>query len=228
MRISNAFLIVVTFGSLGVVTPAQPRTGGTPVQGAPSAQPAVSGLLQPALDQVRQTVSATKVDKWKRGTVRDGARDLISAILRDLHTTLPPLLETADASPGTSSKMLPISRNIAALYDVLLRVVEAARISASPEELTQLEQALTSLGNARAALDDRLRASIVVLEKQEVDLRGMLQASDAAKCPTTPPSATPVRPESAPGRKAKRIPKPPAIPSQPGSSPANSTPKAKN
>jgi hypothetical protein len=184
--------------------------------------------VQPALDQVRQTVSAMWVDKWKRGTVRDEARDNISAILRDLNTSLPPLLDTADASPGIPSKMLPVSRNIAALYDVLLRVVDAARISASPEELTSLEQALTSLGNARAALDDRLRVSVTALEKQEVDLRSRLQASEAAKCPTIPPAATPVRPKPAPARKAKSIPKPPATPTQPSSSPANSTPKTQN
>ena len=228
MSISNAFLIVVTFGSICVVTPAQTPTGGMPVQGASSAQPAPSGLLQPALDQVRQTVSALKVDKWKRGTVRDEARDHIGAILRDLQTTLPPLLDTADASPGTSSKMLPVSRNIAALYDVLLRVVEAARISASGEELAQLEQALKSLGNARAALDDRLRASVLALEKQEVDLRSALRASEAVKCPAAPTSATPVRPGSAPVRKAKRIPKPPAMPPQPSTSPASSPPKTQN
>jgi hypothetical protein len=185
-------------------------------------------LLQPALDQVQQKVSALKVDKWKRGTVRDDARDNISAILRDLHTTLPPLLDTADATPGTISRMLPVSRNIAALYDVLLRVVEAARITASSEESTQLEQALKRLGAARAALDDRLQASVVALEKQEVDLRSTLQASEAAKCPTTPTSATPGRPKSAPNRKAKRIPQPPAMPPQPSPSPANSTPKTQN
>jgi hypothetical protein len=165
------------------------------------------------------------MDKWKRGTVRDEARDQISAILRDLQTTLPPLLDTADASPGTSSKMLPVSRNIAALYDVLLRVVEAARISASAEELTQLEQALISLGNARAALDDQLQASVIALEKQEVDLRSTLQASGSAKCSTTPPSTAPVRPRSAPVRKEKKLLKPPAMPPQPSTSPANSTPK---
>src|ERR1700677_2246086 len=130
MRISIAFFIVVIFCSLSVVTTAQSAADRTPIQGAPSAPPAPSGLLRPALDQVQQTVSALKVEKWKRGNVRDQAGDHISAILRDLHATLPPLLDTADASPGTISKMLPVSRNIAALYDVLLSVVEAARISA--------------------------------------------------------------------------------------------------
>jgi hypothetical protein len=228
MRILNAFFIVVTLWFLCVVTSAQLPTGGTPVQGAPSAQPTPSGLLQPALGQVRQTASGLNVDKWKRGTVRDEARDHVSAILRDLQTTLPPLLDTADASPETSSRMLPVSRNLVALYDVLLRVVEAARIAAPAEDLTQLQQALKSLGNARAALDDRLQASVVALEEQEIDLRNRLQASEAAKCPTTPPSVAPVCPGSAPVRKAKRKPKPTAMPPQPSAPPANPTPKTQN
>ena len=226
--ISSAFFLAVISCSLCLVTAAQSSTNGTPVQAAPSAPSAPSGLLRPALDQVQQTVGALTVEKWKKGNVRDEARDHIGAILRDLHTTLPPLLETADASPGTISKIMPVSRNIAALYDVLLSVVEAARISGSAAELTPLEQALTSLGNARAALDDRLQASAAALEKQEIDLRTTLQAREAVKCAVTPPPATPVCPAPAPVRKAKRTPKPPATPPQPSTSPANSTPKTQN
>ena len=226
--ISSAFFLAVISCSLCLVTAAQSSTNGTPVQAAPSAPSAPSGLLRPALDQVQQTVGALTVEKWKKGNVRDEARDHIGAILRDLHTTLPPLLDTADASPGTISKIMPVSRNIAALYDVLLSVVEAARISGSAAELTPLEQALTSLGNARAALDDRLQASAAALEKQEIDLRTTLQAREAVKCAVTPPPATPVCPAPAPVRKAKRTPKPPATPPQPSTSPANSTPKTQN
>ena len=226
--ISSAFFLAVIFCSLCLVTAAQSPTEGTPVQGAPSAPPAAAGLLRPALDQVQQTVGSLNVEKWKKGSVRDEAGDHIRAILRDMHTTLPPLLDTAADSPGTISKMLPVSRNIAALYDVLLSVVEAARISGSGEDSTRLQQALTSLGNARAALDDRLQASAADLEKQEIDLRTTLQAREAVKCVATPPPATPACPAPAPVRKAKRIPKPPATPPQPSTPPANSTPKTQN
>jgi hypothetical protein len=183
-------------------------------------------LLRPALDQVQQAVSALNVEKWKKGSVRDEAGDHISAILRDLHTTLPPLLDTADASPGTISKVLPVSRNVAALYDVLLSVNEAARISGSAAELPALEQALASLGNARSALDDRLQAIAATLEKQEIVLRTTLQAREAVKCPVIPPPATPVCP--APARKAKRKPTPSTTPPQTSTPPASSTPKTQN
>ena len=226
--ISRAFFLALIVCSLCLVTAAQSPTAGTPVQGVPSAPPATTGFLRPTLDQVQQTVGASNVEKWKKGNVRDEARDHIGAILRDLHTTLPPLLDAADASPGTVSKMLPVSRNIAALYDVLLSVVEAARISGSAEELSPLEQALTSLGSARAGLDDRLQASAAALEKQQVDLRTTLQAREAVKCAVAPPPAAPVCPAPAQVRKAKRVPKPPATPPQPSTSPANSTPKTQN
>ena len=226
--LSNAIFLAVILCSLCLVTAAQSSTDGTPVQAAPSAPATSSGFLRPALDQVQQTVGAVNVEKWKKGSVRDEAGDHIRAILRDMHTTLPPLLDTAGASPETISKMLPVSRNIAALYDVLLSVVEAARISGSAEESTRLEQALTSLGSARAALDDRLQVSAAALEKQEIDLRTTLQAREAVKCAVTPPPATPACPAPAPARRAKRIPKPPATPPQPSTSPANSTPKTQN
>jgi hypothetical protein len=229
MRTSSAFFIVGIFCSLCAVATAQSATGATPVQAAPSvtAPPAPSGLLQPALDQVQQTVSALRLEKWKRGDVRDEAGDHIGAILRDLQTNLPPLLQTADASPATITKMLPVSRNVAALYDVLLSVVQAARVSGSAEDVNRLEQALMSLGKARVALDDGLQASAAALEKREIDLRSTLQAREAVKCPVAAPAAAPVCPAPAPVRKKK--PKPPATPAKPSpASPANSTPKTQN
>lgn len=130
--ISNVFFLAAIFCPLCLVAAAQSPTNATP---APPAPPAASAVLRPALDQVQQAVSALNVEKWKKGTVRDEAGDHISAILRDLHSTLPPLMDTADASPGTITKVLPVSRNVAALYDVLLSVNEAARISGTAAEL---------------------------------------------------------------------------------------------
>jgi hypothetical protein len=233
--ISKAFFLALMFCSLCLITAAQTPLNGTPVsappsapQATPSAPPPASGLLLPALDQVQQAVAALNVERWKKGSVRDEAGDHVSAILRDLHTTLPPLLNTADASPGTITKVLPLSRNLAALYDVLLSVNEAARISGSSAELNPLEQALTSLGTARTALDDRLQATAATLEKQEIDLRTTLQAREAVKCPVIPPPAKPVCPVPAPARKKKVAPKPPAATAQPSTPPVNSTPKPQN
>src|SRR5579871_688175 len=87
-----------------------------------------SAILQPSLDGVKQALGSVRVDKWKRGSVRDEAADDINSIQREIEEHLPPLMEQADAAQGALSKALPVSTHVDALYDVLLRVLEAARI----------------------------------------------------------------------------------------------------
>ena len=128
-------------------------------------------ILQPAVDSLQSSLNGVHTDKWKKGGIRDEANQNISQILRDVQVNLPPLVRDADAAPGSVSKMLPVSRNVGALYDVLLRVVEASRVVAPDDQVTQLQQALATLGNARLALIDREQASADALEKQMVDLR---------------------------------------------------------
>src|SRR5271157_3413473 len=186
MRISLAVLMVTIFWSSSAASPAQSHPSAAPTQDASPAPLAPSGLLQPALDTVQQTMGALRLEKWKRGDIRDGASANISAIQRDLQATLPPLLQAADAAPGTISKELPLYRNIDALYDVVLRVLEASRVVAPGEQVVQIQQALTSLGDARRALDNQLQGSAAALEKQVSDLRASLQAQSATRCPAMP------------------------------------------
>jgi hypothetical protein len=190
-------------------TPA-PAVSSPPAAVAPAAPPTPSGLLQPSLDTLWQTVTALKLERWKRGTVRDETSDNVAEILRDIHTNLPPLLSGADSAPETISKELPVSRNIDALYDVLLRVYEAARVSAPPEQIAQIQQALVSLKNARVALDDRMQGSAAAIEKQMSDLQTKVDAQAAVKCPVAPPPTTPACVAPAPAKKTvKKKPNPP-------------------
>jgi hypothetical protein len=125
------------------------------------------------------------------------------------------------------SKALPFSRNVDALYDVLLRVVEAARMAAPDEQANQLRQALSILGNARLALDDRMQEAAAAQETQLSDLRVTVQKQAAFKCPAPP--APPTCPAPAPAKKAKKNPKPPATKAPqnapPNPPPATGTPK---
>jgi hypothetical protein len=158
--------------------------------------------------------------------VRDEAGDHINAIQRDLQATLPPLLKVADEAPESISKVLPACRNIDALYDVLLSVVEAARVSAPGDQIDQLVEALTSLGKARLALSNRLQGVADALEKQVSDLRTTLQAQAAVRCPATPPPVAPTCAPPAAARKVKKKPKPPAATPQTSPAPAATTPKS--
>jgi len=234
MRISQTLVLAAMF-SAALVGTTQSASTAAPAQASPpaaaqasaaeqpSAPSAPSALLQPSLDAVQQSVNSLSLQKWKRGTVRDEAGDHINSILHDLQVTLPALLKQADAAPAMS-QMLPVSRNVTALYDVLLSVVEASRVSAPPEQVGQLEQALSSLGSAQHALDGRLQDSALVLEKQVADLRAAVQSQAAERATAAKTAAaTPACPATPPVRKPKKKVVKPAT----QATPAAATPPAK-
>jgi len=210
MRITNAVIAATVFASSFALCAAQeahaPQTAATaPVGGAmppevaaaaaPTA-PAPSSLLQPSLDTVRQTLSGLRVERWKRGSVRDEASTDINSIAVDLQQRMPALLKDADSAPGSLSKTLPVSRHVDALYDVLLRVVEASRMAAPDEQANQLRSALENLEKARLALDDSMESIAGSQEKQLVDLRVTVQKQAAFKCPAPPPPPECPKPET--------------------------------
>lgn len=170
-----------------VVDTSSATTTPAPAVAAPAA-PSPSSILQPSLDSLQHTLTGVKVDRWKRGSVRDEANSDINSITVDLQQRMPGLLKDADSAPGTLSKSLPVSRHIDALYDVLLRVVEASRMAAPDDQANQLRQALEGLEKARLALDDSMEQSATSQEKQLVDLRVTVQKQAAFKCPAPPPA----------------------------------------
>ena len=196
-----------------------------------TAQPAapavsVSAQLQQALSSVRKSVDMVHVDKWKRGNIRDEASQNISQIVRDIDVTLPPLLRDADTSPASLSKLLPISRNISALYDVLLRVVEASRVIAPDEQVAQLQQALVTLGNSRLAFGDQMQTSAVAMEKQVSDLHATVQSQASRIAATPTPVAVPCTPAAPRSTTKKTSAKKPAAGTA-GANPAAGTPNTK-
>ena len=194
MRIVPALLIATIFASLSASSSAQLPVKPAPPQTASPAPQAISGLLEPALDTMRRTLDGVHIDKWKKGSIRDEASVNIDSIRNDLRTNLPPLLQEADAGPGTVEKLLPISNHIDALYDVLLRVSEASRVSGPDDQATQLQQALLSLSKARLALNDRIQGSADALEKQVADLRATIQQQAAQRAAIPAPVALPCIP----------------------------------
>jgi hypothetical protein len=154
--------------------------------------------------------------------VRDEASADINSIAQDMQTHIGPLLKDADAAPGTLSKTLPVSRHLDALYDVLLRVVEAARMAAPDDQANALRQALANLNTARLALNDSMESAAGSQEKQLVDLRVTVQKQAAFKCPAPPP--TPVCTQPPAKKPVKRKPKPPAT-ITPGTAPGTTPQK---
>ena len=167
-----------------------------------------SALLKPALAQSLSTLSTLKVDKWKKGSVRDEAGGNVNALVRDLQENIPTLITAADAEPASLSRALPLMKHLDAFYDVLLRVEEASRVSAPGEQITALQQTLLDVNKARNAYDDQMQATAAAQEKQVFDLQTQLRTAqqEVAAARETKPSAastTPCKP-APPARKKKK------------------------
>lgn len=215
--------------------PAEPGSAGQPAASVPA--PAEAGstptttvekpkipsvLLKPSLNAVQQTLSSLKLEKWKRGSVRDEAADNVKEVLHDVSGPLPDLMKAADSGPETVSKALPLSRNVGALYDVLLRVYEASRVAAPAEQVTEIQQALTSLKVARLALDNRIQQTSEDAEKHAGELEVTVQKQAAALhvAASTPPPPVCPPPAPKPAVKPRRKPKP----ATPATKPQTTTP----
>lgn len=219
MRISRTILIAAI--SLGSAL-ACAQAPAPAVAAAPPAPVAPSATLQPALDAVRHALLSTYPDRWKRGTIREEASGNINDILRDIETNVPPLMHTADADPDAVSKVLPLAHHVDALYDVLLRVVQASRVVASGDQVDRLQSALVTLGNARITLENQLEQAAVAQEKQIASLH---HSSDEQKAQLAALRALPPPPPCNPPKPVKRTrrhatahkavkPKPPAASTQ--------------
>ena len=121
---------------------------------------------------------------------------------------LPALMKEADAAPGSLSKVLPLSRNIDALYDVMVHVVEAARVVAPADQVGELQQAMADLEKARVAFGDQLQQTADAQEKHISDLRTTVQTQAASlKAAATAPPAPKCPAPPTPAKKKKVAPK---------------------
>ncbi len=148
--------------------------------------PAPSTLLQPALTAVQQTLSGLNFEKWRRGTIRDEASSNAASILKDIQENMPPLLKQVDGSPSSVSVAIPLSAHVNALYDVVLRVTEASRISGPGDQAAALQHALVELGKARRAFEDRMQQTATAQEKEIGALRTSLNTQAAARPQSIP------------------------------------------
>jgi hypothetical protein len=177
--------------------------------------------MQPALNTLTQALEVLRPEKWKASdAIKQETSSNIDSIHRDIQTTLPQLLATADAAPNSASQLLPAYRNVEALYDVLLRVTQVANLAAPNQQSATIDHARASLEDARHSLGDRLNSAALAQEQQVHRLQAALRA-------VPPPAAPVVCPTPAPAKKPRRRRKPVAKPAQPATSTqTNGTPVA--
>ncbi len=169
-------LPICTAAQVGTPAPAaasqnQPATSATPI----------SSIVQPATTELAQTLPLLHPDKWKLSSeLRRRADDNLSSVSNDLSSTLPNLVAGADTPQPALPALFALSRNLRALYDVVLRVSTAAEIAAPDQQAAALTQALNSLATARQQLDERLDASAAAQQQQLATLQSSLAASREA------------------------------------------------
>jgi hypothetical protein len=179
-----------------------PDTSNVPSPNQAPATPATppSTTLRPSLDVVKTALSQVQVNRWKASVpIRNEAETNVASIQKDVSSTLPTLLAAADTAPDSPAKVLPVYRNVEALYDVMLRVDAAARLAAPTDQMSALDQALARLDDGRRALGDQLQQ---ISESQDIRVVHLQAALKAIPPPAPPPPApVPVKCPVTPARK---------------------------
>ena len=181
---------------------------------APSAS-SVSTELQPKLQPLTQVIAGLEVDRWKATRqVKDTMAANIESMRKDLSQTLPGLLATADASPDSLTALLPVSRNISALYDVVLRVTVVADNAAPQPQAQAMAEALAGLDAGRRGMNERVQKAAEGQQAQMAELRKTLATLKISAAAPVPPLPAPVCPAPV-VKKKKPAPKPAPKPATP-------------
>jgi hypothetical protein len=163
---------------------------------------APSSLVKPAAADVQQTMAHIHVERWKLSrALRETTTGNIDSIVRDVSVTLNPMLDAADAKPDSVPALLPVSRNLAALYEVMLRVTVTSEAGAPRADVDALAQAMNALQQARRAFDDLVQKAAAAEDAQVIALKKQLAATAVTATPPTPPACPPPKPT--PKRKKK-------------------------
>jgi hypothetical protein len=214
---------------LTLFAPAMALAAQTPSVNTPTDPPAhayaPSAILRPSLDILHTALGEMSVDKWKASpAMRTEADGNLRSVQRDLASTLPSLLTVADAAPDSAAKIMPVYRNVDALYDVMLRLDAAGRLAAPGNQVSAIDQALASLGDARRALGDQVQANAEGQETRVIHLQAALKAVPPPAPPPPPPA--PVACVPPPKKRVTRpaAKKPAAKPASPSANSQNSNP----
>jgi hypothetical protein len=170
-----------------------PAAGATATPATSSGR--IGAMLQPSIQLVKEALSTVNVDKWKAsGAIKSEADGNLHSVQRDIDETLPALVRAADAAPDSASKVLPVFRNVDALYDVMLRLDAAGRLAAPKDEIGALDDALASIAKARSAIGDQLQANTDAQEQRIIRLQQQAAARTAPAPAPAPVQCTPPPP----------------------------------
>jgi hypothetical protein len=127
------------------------------------------------MPQLAGSTDELRLQKWKlHGDDRDAVERDVASVRKDVDVVLPPLVQQAQAAPGSVAKGLAVYRNVNALYDVMLRTTITAQYSGNKDDLAVLGQALDKLEAVRKELGQALLDTAAT---QEATLAKLQQAT---------------------------------------------------
>lgn len=197
--------------------------------GAPVSYASVS-QLNTLLSQLEQTSQSTQADlsklrieHWKvDGNSKKLALSNVESIQRNLQTALPTMIAELRSSPENLNATFRLYRNIDALYDVMVTVVESTGAFGSKDEYQALGNDFGALEDTRRGLANRLDNLTGAKEEEINHLRAQVRTLQAAVPPPAPKKiiVDDTEPAKKPPAKKKVVHKPkPATPADSAAAP---------
>lgn len=213
------------------VPPSGPAGQNTPVSYASVTQ--LNGLLS----QIEATSKTTqgdlgklRIEKWKAdGNYKKQALGNVDSIQRNLQGALPEIIGQLRNAPEDVRASFKLYRNLDALYDVMVGVVEDAAAYGSKDDMQSLSNDLSAFEGTRRQLAERIENLASSKEGELARMRTQLQSLQA-QVEAAPPKKIVVddtQPEKKPAPKKKAPAKKPADASKPAANnpPAQAQPK---
>jgi hypothetical protein len=212
MRFGFTSKWVVPLGLLGAVAIAQtaPPTNAS-VAPAPVPYSSVSELNR-LLSQVEQMSQSTQADfeklrieKWKAdGSTKRATETDVGSIQRNLQSALPEIVTQLRGSPEDLPASFKLYRNLDALYDVFISVVESAGAFGPKDDFQLLQEDLDALERSRRSMADRIESLSAAKESELARLRSEVRTLQAAQTPAAPPKKVVVDDTEAPKKTTKK------------------------
>jgi len=190
---------------------------------APVSYSSVSELNQ-LLAQVEQMSQSTqadfakiRVEKWKTdGNTKRATEADVGSIQRNLQSALPEIVTQLRSSPEDLGASFKLYRNLDALYDVLVSVVESAGAFGPKDDFQLLQDDLGALERSRRSMADRMETLATTKENELTRLRTEVRTLQAAQQPAVAPKKVVVDDTEPPKKTVKK--KSPAKTTKPASS----------
>ncbi len=165
----------------------QPQATSThtpPVAVAPQPQVNPNQLLS-QLDQssaaLNASIAALRIDKWKTGSQEKAQlQSNADSIRRNLTNAFPTIVQDVRKAPDSLGATFKLYRTVAALYDVLAPLTQAAEALGPQNDFRDLSQQLQQLDNLRRSLGDRMEQLATAKDAQVAQLSTQLKQAQAA------------------------------------------------